>query len=76
MQMLPWKHIYLYYTYPILANQIAEFEVYNRSELPTTKGTNQLRRRHKAGIVVKQQTFMLILQVFVRKRSVLEFSYC
>ena len=65
IQMLPWKHsmyIYLYYTYPILANQIAEFEVYNRLEFPTVKGTNQLLCCHKAGIVVKQQMFMLILQ--------------
>ena len=47
------KYVYIYTkTYPILANQIAEFEVYNRSELPTAKGTNQLFRRHKAGIVV------------------------
>ena len=65
MQMLPWKHsmyIYLYYTYPILANQIAEFEVYNMSELPTMKETNQLLRCHKTSIIIKQQTFMLTLQ--------------
>ena len=42
----------LYYTYPILTNQIAEFEVYNRSEFPTTNATNKLLYRHKAKTVV------------------------
>ena len=34
-------YMYLYYTYPALTNQMAEFHQYNRSEFPTAKRTNQ-----------------------------------